>query len=273
MKNEYRITEVAKFFNISRQTLIYYDKIGLFKPHKVQDENSHRYYSSQQFSDLRFILTLKKSGLSLSEIKKYVQSKDRREGLEFLEEKTRLLQEKIEELKASKETIDKKISETKKLMILEKDLPIIRKGETIKTILVGVEKPYGNLEFERAFLSVSELGKTFAFEDKKYLITVDMENLKRGNYLDTKYLGLILPEDFTHKEEKILKENTVASIVHRGALKNIGDSYDKLKKYIDVKGYEIIGDSREIHNQVFVHLGDGAGTTLEIQIPVKKRDK
>ena len=51
MKNEYRITEVAKFFNISRQTLIYYDKIGLFKPHKVQDENSYRYYSSQQFSD------------------------------------------------------------------------------------------------------------------------------------------------------------------------------------------------------------------------------
>jgi len=200
-----------------------------------------------------------------------VQSKCKKEGLEFLEEKTRLVQQKMKELKASKDTIDKKISETKKLMTLEKDLPMLKKGKTIKVVLVDVEKPYGNLEFEKAFLLVSALGKTFTFEDKKYLIAVDMENLKRGNYLDTKYLGMILPENFNHKDEKILKESTVASIVHKGALKNIGDSYDKLKIYIDNKGYEIIGDSREIHNQVFVHLGDGAGTTLEIQIPVRNK--
>ena len=28
----YAISEMASLFNVSRQTLIYYDKIGLFKP-------------------------------------------------------------------------------------------------------------------------------------------------------------------------------------------------------------------------------------------------
>lgn len=39
----YAISEMASLFNVSRQTLIYYDKIGLFKPAVVTwDWNSMR---------------------------------------------------------------------------------------------------------------------------------------------------------------------------------------------------------------------------------------
>lgn len=273
MKKEYRIAEVAEFFNISKQTLIYYDRLGLFKPYRVQEENSYRYYSPQQFSDLRFILTLKRSGFSLREIERYVQSSNRRDGLNFLQEKSRGIAERIEELIASKEAIDKKISETRKLMAGEVDAPVIRREGAMRVLLVDVEEPYGNLEFERALKQVGELGQRFSFEDKRYLIVVGAENLRIGNYLDTKYLGIVLPEGYTHKDERILEEGTIASLVHMGALKNIDISYKKLKEYISNRGYEITGDSREIHNQVFVHLGEGAGTTLEIQIPVRRKGK
>ena len=33
----YAISEMASLFNVSRQTLIYYDKIGLFKPAVVNE--------------------------------------------------------------------------------------------------------------------------------------------------------------------------------------------------------------------------------------------
>ena len=33
----YAISEMASLFNVSRQTLIYYDKIGLFKPAVVMN--------------------------------------------------------------------------------------------------------------------------------------------------------------------------------------------------------------------------------------------
>ena len=34
----YAISEMASLFNVSRQTLIYYDKIGLFKPAVVNEK-------------------------------------------------------------------------------------------------------------------------------------------------------------------------------------------------------------------------------------------
>ncbi len=273
MKKEYRIAEVAEFFNISKQTLIYYDRLGLFKPYRVQKENSYRYYSSQQFSDLRFILTLKGADFSLREIERYVQSSNRREGLEFLEEKSQRMAEGIEELIASKEAIDKKISETKRLMSEERETPVIRREKAMRILLVDVEEPFGNLEFERALQAVGELGEELSFEDKRYVIVVDLENLKKERYLETKNLGVILPENYSHKAGRVLEGGKVASLVHRGALKNIDLTYKKLKEYICYRGYEITGDSREIHNQVFVHLGEGAGTTVEVQIPVKRRKK
>ena len=37
----YAISEMASLFNVSRQTLIYYDKIGLFKPAVVNERLCH----------------------------------------------------------------------------------------------------------------------------------------------------------------------------------------------------------------------------------------
>ena len=52
------ISEMSEIHNTTRQTLIYYDRIGLFKPIKV-DENGYRYYSSNQIPFLREICFLK----------------------------------------------------------------------------------------------------------------------------------------------------------------------------------------------------------------------
>lgn len=63
----YSISEMAGMFPLSRQTLIYYDKIGLFKPTYVNDEN-YRYYASTQIPTLRLICMLREMGLGLKEI-------------------------------------------------------------------------------------------------------------------------------------------------------------------------------------------------------------
>lgn len=50
----YAISEMASLFNVSRQTLIYYDKIGLFKP-AVVNEKGYRFYSPTQIPLMRLI--------------------------------------------------------------------------------------------------------------------------------------------------------------------------------------------------------------------------
>lgn len=67
----YTIGEVSKLFNLPISTLRYYDKQGLFP--KLKRENGIRSFSSQELETLRVIECLKKSGLSIKEIKQFMQ--------------------------------------------------------------------------------------------------------------------------------------------------------------------------------------------------------
>lgn len=64
----YAISEMASLFNVSRQTLIYYDKIGLFKP-AVVNEKGYRFYSPTQIpGSCALICMLRDLGLELDEM-------------------------------------------------------------------------------------------------------------------------------------------------------------------------------------------------------------
>ena len=73
MDNFFSIGEVSRYQNISKQTLIFYDKIGLFCPAYVDPKNGYRYYSSNQIDYLDTILIMKKIGFSLHEIRDHMQ--------------------------------------------------------------------------------------------------------------------------------------------------------------------------------------------------------
>ena len=73
MDNLFSIGELSKYQNISKQTLIFYDKIGLFRPAYVDPNNGYRYYSSKQIDYLDTILIMKKIGFSLTEIREHMQ--------------------------------------------------------------------------------------------------------------------------------------------------------------------------------------------------------
>lgn len=62
MENLFSIGEISKHLNISKQTLIFYDKIGLFSPVYVDAGNGYRYYSIHQFNHLETILIMRKIG-------------------------------------------------------------------------------------------------------------------------------------------------------------------------------------------------------------------
>ena len=74
MKNLFSIGEMSKLQNISRQTLIFYDKIGLFCPAYTDSNNGYRYYSSSQLDYLDTICIMKKIGFSLDEIKVHMKN-------------------------------------------------------------------------------------------------------------------------------------------------------------------------------------------------------
>ena len=62
MDHLFSIGELSKYQKISKQTLIFYDKIGLFRPAYVDPNNGYRYYSASQIDYLDTILLMKKIG-------------------------------------------------------------------------------------------------------------------------------------------------------------------------------------------------------------------
>lgn len=113
MKNYYKIGEVVKKLNINRETIRYYENIGLLTENK-RDKNGYRLYSEDEIEKVEFILMVKSYGFSLKEIKVIFDEVyedilgGHVEGIKIIvEEKIRELQHKIESLSETKKLLEK----------------------------------------------------------------------------------------------------------------------------------------------------------------------
>lgn len=86
VENMYTIGEVSKMFDIPISTLRYYDKEGLFP--KIERKSGIRQFSEEEIEALRVFECLKKSGLKIRDIKKFIDWTEL--GNETLEERKKL---------------------------------------------------------------------------------------------------------------------------------------------------------------------------------------
>ena len=73
-KNYFSVSELAHLCNISRQTVLYYDKHDILKPNFI-DDNGYRYYHFKEYLMLELILNFRKLGMPIDEIKSYIDNK------------------------------------------------------------------------------------------------------------------------------------------------------------------------------------------------------
>ncbi len=99
--------EFAKFVGVSKHTLFYYDKEGVFCPAQKND-NGFRGYSIFQIETFLVIKSLAEIGVSLSNIKEYLKTRSELNCMMLLEENEKILEEKIERLKKAKELVKEK---------------------------------------------------------------------------------------------------------------------------------------------------------------------
>ncbi len=97
MKDMYILKQAATLSGLSKDTILFYEKTGLL-PTIARNEIGHRMYSQQDVDTLHLIACLKKTGMSLEDIKSYLQidvSEDRYQMLHTHKEK---LQQQLLEL-------------------------------------------------------------------------------------------------------------------------------------------------------------------------------
>ena len=102
--------ELANLFGISKQTLLYYHKIGLLSPEFIA-ENNYRHYTMQQYQDLEIIVNLRSFDVSITDIKKYLKSRSKKDFIDISKKKKTECETIIKEKERIIKSLDK-IGET-----------------------------------------------------------------------------------------------------------------------------------------------------------------
>jgi MerR family transcriptional regulator, aldehyde-responsive regulator len=96
------IAEVSRRFELSEDTLRYYEKIGLMTSHRRP--SGIRYYASEDIGRLEFIKCMRDAGVSLEALLRYMKLFS--EGDKTIQERKELLMEQRGELFHKKELIE-----------------------------------------------------------------------------------------------------------------------------------------------------------------------
>ncbi len=114
MKKPYGYLTTGEFANIchiNKQTLFHYDQIGILSP-EIMGDNGYRYYSYLQLDTFNAISMLKELDMPLSEIKKYLDTRNPSDFLSLLKKQDKLVDDKIIRLQWLKKFVADRIKTT-----------------------------------------------------------------------------------------------------------------------------------------------------------------
>ena len=95
-KETFSVAEFAEFSRTTRDTLLYYDKIGVLSP-ELRGENKYRFYSSGQLSIVNLIRTFQALGMTLAEINDLKEIRTPELIDEHLKQQIKLIDEKVDD--------------------------------------------------------------------------------------------------------------------------------------------------------------------------------
>jgi DNA-binding transcriptional MerR regulator len=106
-KDYFTIGEFGALFNVSKQTLQFYDKNGVFQP-EYRAENGYRYYSFTQIEAFQVLLMLRELDVPLKEIREHLGNPSPERFLTLLDRQRSSLEARMKELQHTLEFIDYK---------------------------------------------------------------------------------------------------------------------------------------------------------------------
>ncbi|WP_297520992.1 MerR family transcriptional regulator [uncultured Clostridium sp.] len=261
------ISEFAKLCGVSRQTLIFYDKTGIFSP-KCKDENNYRYYTLDQYNNFDLLYSLKEIGVPLETIKTYMDSRTPNVFLNLLSDEHKKVQQKIDHLKDISKKIENAIERTYTgLKYYESNKPFVKHCEP-EYLFVS-----NKLDLEHFMSELVDFINLCS--DSKIKLTNPIGAIVKFYNLEDNLFGvnfLFTQVDLTNITNKSIltekKAGIYACINHKGTYSETKNSYKKLLDFINSNNYKIIGDSYETSLLDFLSFKEENDYLTEISIPI-----
>lgn len=263
------ISEFAEIANTNRKKLIYYDRIGLFKPSYIA-ENGYRYYRHRQIETYFTINTLSKLGLPLKEIKKYLMIQNPDQAQVTFHEINRVIQNKIVELQGYSNLINMRNQNLREAKCAKMYSPYIKHlsnryilASPIFNIFTDEIPPiiYTNL-WNRA----KELNIAYGYPIG-YIIS-------KKNFINKKYKQISQVFFKLNKNDRKRADKTLPSekyLINYG-MGHYGDTeeiYHQLYEYIRLHNLQPVGEITEEYLLDEVVAEDPDSFIIKVSVPVK----
>ncbi len=246
MENMFSAGELAKLQNISKQTLLYYDKIGLFKPSCTNPENGYRYYSAEQLDQLDTILIMKKIGFSLHAIQQQMERYNTENSIISFQQQLLVIQKQIDELSLIKSRLEHRCEQVERAYTQKEGAPLVDTVEPQFILCHDVEHPYTMKEISVATKKCYAQAMT---DDLPIFfqcgVSIPLKRIREGQYVNASMAFLTIENVPSVSNIRCLPKGLTASFYHFGSYETIGDSYIKLMQYCTENGLKIISDSYE----------------------------
>ncbi|MGG7098381.1 MerR family transcriptional regulator [Clostridium sardiniense] len=231
------IGETSKIFNISKDTLRYYDKIGILKP-QVNPKNGYRYYLLRDLEKLGLIVGIKYLGISLSDIKSTIESEDIHSYKNLVVRQEDIIKKRLNELVQLKENL------ANSKIIMDK---IINFNNEYDFTKIDVK----NKNYILYSINMKSLLCSNSCENINLKFEKEVANLSEESYF---YIYNILENKDVEENDDMffVKENSnILKLVEKYSKENIIDSKRKIisGKFVCVDFY---GTIREIHNYILL---------------------
>ena len=248
-ENLFSIGEVAKYQNISKQTLIFYDKAGVFRPAWVDPDNGYRYYSASQLDYLDTILIMKKIGFSLQEIKAHMQHYDLDSSLAMLRRQLDVIDQKVAELRLIRSRVQSRCEQMEAARghcapgrpdIELEDAP------AQELFCLPVDAPYTLREIS---IATKQCFARAAAEDLPVFfqcgVVVPLDKIRAGRYTEASLAFLPIERGGSGGDIRRLPAGRRACIYHVGDYLSVGRSYRRLLDWCGARGLRVVSDSYE----------------------------
>lgn len=250
------IGQFAQFAKVSIRTLRHYDDVGLLRPAAVDPATGYRSYIAAQMSLLNRILALKDLGLTLAEITQVIEagvSNDELIGMLRLRQAEAERQADEEQRRlarvAARITILTGVTDMNdtQTAIVVKPLDAVRVA-IISEATDGFDDDFAPI-FGRLYPSLfaalereatQVAGPTYGLYDQRSDGRIDV------------IAGVVIADDAHVAIDDITTRNLpaadrAATLIHRGSMDTIIDSYALLERWIEATGDRPIGFSREVY--------------------------
>lgn len=269
MKDYYKIGEISKIYGIGRDSLMYYEEMGILKP--FRDVNGYRMYNISDIWKLNLIKELRSLDFPMKKIKEYLDDRTIESTNKILEEEIDLINTKIDLLIGHRDNINKRLNSindtmTKSIYDEIKVIHIpkrkalklnvdIKRDEEFDFLIQKLQKEYEN-RFD--ILGNNNLGSVFNFD-----------SVKKDVFNEFKSIFCFLDE-VEEIYNIVVDEGYYVTISYRGSYNNNGYYLKKILNFVEENNYKILKDPIEIYKIDIHETGDVEEFITEIQVLVKK---